>query len=70
MAAKYAKGARSMNYQLLTLSLIILALSAALAAGGHITRLRAWFNAQPAQDRADIVLIVVCVSALGAWGLT
>ena len=37
---------------------------------GHLTHVSRWFNALPGQSKADIVLIVVCVAGLGAWGLT
>ena len=54
-----------MNWILLFAGLIIIGLSA-----GHITRITAWFNALPPKSRADVVVIVVIVSALAALGLT
>ena len=56
-----------MNWILLFAGLSIAGLS---AYNGHISRLIAWFNALPGQSKADLVLIVVCVSVLGVWGLT
>ena len=56
-----------MNWILLFAGVALLGLS---LFNGHLTHVSRWFNALPGQSKADVVLIVVCVSVLGAWGLT
>ena len=55
-----------MNYPLLITGLAIIAAAGLVTFKGHIR----WFKALPSESRADVVLILVIVAVLAAWGLT